>query len=268
MKKRNWRTMAAAHLRTSSGSMTVEEGVILAVKTLRKKVLDSGQNKGVIAAPYDPIPLALSLGVVDVRAAALGFDGHVIQEGPRIVVEYDASIASRQRKRFTIAHEVGHLLLWNASGGVKRIAARRSTEKSEVEELCNKLAAEILAPKSEVLSLWKASDARLHNATKSDFIIELARHFDISVNFAAVRFKELCFPCGGVGLINTADRRFEWAHRIRGKDWLLCALLRALPARTETGTDSYSVDIAQGVQMIPFEWRSLSHNRYLIVSSA
>jgi hypothetical protein len=203
-----------------------------------------------------------------VRAAELGFDGHVIQEGSRIFVEYDVSIASRQRKRFTIAHEVGHLILWNASGGIKKITARRSAEKSEVEELCNKLAAEILAPKSEVLSLWKTSAARLRTASKSDFIIELAQRFDISVNFAAVRFKELCFSRGGVGLINIADRRFEWAHRIRGKDWLLTAMLRVLPTRGASGVDGYSVDIAEGIETIPFEWKNLANGRCIIVTSA
>jgi hypothetical protein len=182
--------------------------------------------------------------------------------------EFTVTPASRQRKRFTIAHEVGHLVLWNASGGIKKIAARRSTQKSEVEELCNKLAAEILAPQSEVLSLWRTSAAKMRTASKSDFILELAQRFDISVNFAAVRFKELCFPRGGVGLINIADRRFEWAHRIRGKDWLLTALLRVLPSRGESGIDGYSVDIAEGIATIPFEWKNLANKRCLIVTSA
>jgi hypothetical protein len=268
MKKRNWHTNAAAHLRAQSVAESGEEGIVRSVAALRKKVLGDGQNAGVGAAPYDPIPLALSLGATDVRPADLGFDGHVIQEGTRILVEYDSSIASRQRRRFTIAHEVGHLILWNASGGIKKIAARRSTEKSEVEELCNKLAAEILAPQAEVLSLWKASAARMRTALKSDFIVELAQRFDISVNFAAIRFKELCSSRGGVGLINNADRRFEWAHRVRGKDWLLTALLRVLPTRAESGTDSYSVDVAGGIETIPFEWKNISSTRCLIVTSA
>lgn len=268
MKTRNWRTTAAAQLRMHSAAETVEEGIVRSVAALRRKVLEAGQSRGVSTPPYDPIPLAFSLGAEDVRPAALGFDGHVVQEGSRILVEYDESIASRQRRRFTIAHEVGHLIIWNAVGGIKKMAARRSTTKSEVEELCNKLAAEILAPRSEVLSLWRSSAARTRSGSKSDFIVELARHFDISVNFAAVRFKELCFPRGGVGLINMADRRFEWVHRIRGKDWLLTSLLRVLPTRGEAGIDSYSVDVAHGIATIPFEWKNLANSRCLIVTSA
>ena len=194
MKTRNWCTKAADHLRTQCGVKSVEDAVVRSVASLRKKVIEDGQSKGVATTPYDPIPLAFALGASDVRAADLGYDGHVIQEKERILVEYDSSIASRQRRRFTIAHEVGHLILWNASGGITKVGARRSTKKSEVEELCNKLAAEILAPQAEVLSLWKTSAARMRTALKSDFIIELAQRFDISVNFAAVRFKEICFP--------------------------------------------------------------------------
>jgi hypothetical protein len=108
----------------------------------------------------------------------------------------------------------------------------------------------------------------MRTAFKSDFIVELAQRFDISVNFAAVRFKELCFPRGGVGLINVADRRFEWAHRIRGKDWLLTALLRVLPNRGASGVDGYSVDIAEGIETIPFEWKKLENGHCIIVTSA
>ena len=268
MKKRNWRTIAAAQFLAKCGTVTIEKGIEHSVAVLRTEALRAGHGKGISGAPYDPTPLAFWLGASDVRAADLGFDGHVIQDGDRILVEYDVGIASRRRRRFTIAHEVGHLMLWKASGGIKKVAARRSTGKSEVEELCNKLAAEILAPKAEVLSFWKSSPARLGTGTKSDFVIEMTQRFDISVNFAALRFKEVCVQRGGVGLINIADRRYEWVHRIRGKEWLLTALLRVLPRRGDSGRDSYSVDIAAGIGAIPFEWKSLSNNRFLIVTSA
>ena len=268
MKTRNWRSVAARQLVATTGATNVEEAIVRSVSRWRSTALANGQCKGTTSAPYDPTPLAFVLGAFDVRSADLGFDGHVIQEGERVIVEFDNSIASHQRKRFTVAHEVGHLILWNAAGGIRRVAVQRNFRKSEIEELSNKLAAEILAPRSEVLSLWKSSPARIGDNQRTEFISALARHFDISLNFAAVRFKESCLKSAGVGLVNVSRRRFEWAYRIREQDRFLTVLLRILPTRGSNGRDSYFADTPRGIHAIPFEWQQLSSGFCLVVTLA
>ena len=260
-----WRTKASASLLTQTGAKTVEEGIVRIINRVKQDAFDKGYTKGTLAPPYDPTPLALVLGASDVRPASLGFDGHVLVEDGKVVVEYDEAAKSPKRMRFTIAHEVGHLALWHVSHDRRRMPARRSPAGSEIEELCNKLAAEILAPRGDVRKLWRAS-LEGGSFSKSDFVLKLADRFDISLNFAGVRFKEVCGPRAGVGLLNIPEKRFEWCHGITARFRLLTGLIASLPSLQRVGTNSYSVDTATGIRMIPFEWKQLSDGKYLVIT--
>src|SRR5439155_1761309 len=106
---------------------TVEKGVVRLVAEIKRNAFDRGHTDGTQSPPYDPKPLAIVLGASDVRAAALDFDGHVMVENGKVIVEYDQSARSAKRKRFTIAHEVGHLALWNVTSEKRKLSAQRST---------------------------------------------------------------------------------------------------------------------------------------------
>ena len=201
--------------------------------------------------------------VVDSKNA--GFDGHVMEENGKMVVEYDNATGSGRRRRFTIAHEVGHLALWEVTSNKRKLPARRSAAGSEIEQLCNKIAAEILAPLDEVTKL-NVFSAR-EGLSKAELILKLTEHFDISLNFAALRFKEVSKRHIGVGLLSVPEKRFEWCHGIASRFMLLNRLIVALPSRQAVGASSYSIDSSTGISMIPFEWKSLSDGRYLIVTS-
>ena len=113
-------------------------------------------------------------------------------------MEIDNGTISRQRSRFTLAHEVGHLALWKVGGKVVKTASRRNSRQSEIEELCNRIASEVLAPQSEVLEQAAAPKAKndLFNRlnappqkqtglqTVLDSIVNVSQVFDVSLHFS------------------------------------------------------------------------------------
>ncbi len=262
-----WRTKAAACLLRETGASTVEEGVSRIVQAAKKAAFEQGYSVGTLRPPYDPKPLALVLGAKEVRRAALGFDGHVAREADGLIIEYDSENRSRRRLRFTVAHEVGHLALWKATRDVRKLPARRSPKGSEIEKLCNKIGAEILAPRNEVKVLWGDANARSAVQSKADFILRLSETFDISLNFAAIQFREVCSPGLGIALINLPHRRYEWCHGVPSKYRLLQGLLEKLGNAESFGADSFFVGTSYGVRMVAYHWRKIAEAYFLILFS-
>ncbi|MCW2272410.1 ImmA/IrrE family metallo-endopeptidase [Pseudomonas sp. JUb96] len=72
---------------------------------------------------------------------------------------------------FTLAHEVAHL--WIGESGVSDIPSPKDFMPGKnVESFCNSVAAEMLVPKDEFLSLWSGSD--------SEALDRSSRHFKVS----------------------------------------------------------------------------------------
>lgn len=92
--------------------------------------------------PIDLPRLATMLGVESITYTRLFEDGRLETDGTRarILVREDCAVA---RQRFTIAHELGHLLLTQPG----QIAVeRRLTTDNDVERFCDQFAAALLLP--------------------------------------------------------------------------------------------------------------------------
>lgn len=94
------------------------------------------------------------------------------------------------RKRFTVAHELGHFLLpfhdknaQCASSDLKAIKSNSPNQTKEVE--ANRFAIELLAPKEQVRTLLKP-----HKTPDITQILDLHKRFKISKEAAARRFIE------------------------------------------------------------------------------
>ena len=84
---------------------------------------------------------------------------------------------NRGRRRFTIAHELGHAVIEGLGSG-------RPRHGRELETICNMIAAELLLPRKVVQPfLVKPNLVAL---------FRLAQVFDVSLRTAAIRCKELC----------------------------------------------------------------------------
>lgn len=132
-----------------------------------------------------PVDLAAILQAVDISVQpaelggeALGYAVH-INERPLILVERGLSLT---RKRWTIAHELGHCLL---PGHIGKLARNGHTGKIERE--ANRFAAELLMPVKMVASWWE----RCRRRGRDEAIKQMAWDFQVSRQAMEIRLKEL-----------------------------------------------------------------------------
>lgn len=131
--------------------------------------------------PIDVFDLARRLGVAEIRPAPLVEDGRldVTPHSIRILVRGDLSPT---RRRFTIAHEIAHLIIGE---GAIRIDKRYGTPRDTTERLCDQIAAGILLPYRWVADHYSGRSVSL--AT----VRELAQKADVSMGAAVVRLQEV-----------------------------------------------------------------------------
>lgn len=126
------------------------------------------------------------------------------------------------RKRFSIAHELGHVLFYrHAPTSKARQFASGAKAPDEEERLCNVAAEEILMPCTVVQKALVATEG-------AERVISLARHCEVSVEASLVRVAPFWAARGEVQL---------WEYR---GTWKL-ALARRL-GRTRTSLATFAVD--------------------------
>ena len=132
--------------------------------------------------PVDIEGLAESLGIRLSENPNLIEDGRVdvSEEGIAIALRADLSPV---RRRFTLGHELGHLIL--PCPGRTLTAQRSPWSHSDEERLCDEIAAALLMPRSWLQHRYQS---RVHNLST---IRHLAHQADVSIGAALVRLKEL-----------------------------------------------------------------------------
>lgn len=136
--------------------------------------------------------LAKDLGIsVKVSTLKTGVSGLIQREGGIYKIKLNR-YESRERQRFTLAHEISHYLLHrdlidkNENGIVDNVLYR-SGEAANVEYEANKLASCIVVP-SEVL----IEELEAHSDYESTAQVEiLARRFEVSKAAMEIKFEEL-----------------------------------------------------------------------------
>ena len=123
--------------------------------------------------------LAGSLGVRGITVTQMNFDGGVFEDSSGLHVRLNSE-SSPRRRRFTLAHEIAHLIIDRGSAR----GARRSHGCTELERECDLVAAELLMPLDELQG--KASEAASTGA-----LLAIADCFSVSPQAAAVRLNEL-----------------------------------------------------------------------------
>lgn len=124
--------------------------------------------------------LARRLGVSRIIEQRLPFEGGLFRlDHGELVVKLNSD-SSFVRKRFTLAHEIGHLLL-------ETVPAFRSTRRTDaaLERTCDLIAAELLMPAAE------ASDfIRGLGSPSPEKLREIASKFTVSLQTAAIRVRD------------------------------------------------------------------------------
>lgn len=148
------------------------------VKSLPVDVLNICEKEGIIVRSFS---FARERGIIEamgLESATVGNDGLAFSLRGKPVILYDDE-KTVQRQRFTIAHELGHII--NGDVGRKPTCRNRepSDDDSSIETCANIVAARILSPACVLWALQVSSPQ------------EIARLCDISMPAAHWRFQRL-----------------------------------------------------------------------------
>ncbi len=177
------RGVGAKRLLASAGNpSTIEEAIRLVVKDLLQDVT---------VAPTDLESLKYRLNIKEFCAEDVPFSGELRRNGKRLKIIYSIHL-SEERRRFTIAHEMGHALL-------EKTGRNCPKSGSDIERLCDMLAAEILMPKDVFLE-------KIGCDLSIGRLFELKRIFRASL--LAVAFR--CFEFKGASVFEVENNNIRW----------------------------------------------------------
>lgn len=127
--------------------------------------------------------------------------GFILRDGKLSVIGIN-TLTSRRRQRFTIAHELGHMLLHDGRPLIvdhsirvnfRNDTSSAATDDEEIE--ANTFAAALLMPRPLMLSHLKAYLTGMTQSggsiSREDLIAKLAREFDVSVEAMGYRLINL-----------------------------------------------------------------------------
>jgi Zn-dependent peptidase ImmA (M78 family) len=157
-----------------------------AIESARDLVMRVGHRDG----PIDVIRLAHEAGVRVIEPANITADGYLgRQPDGTLVIRYRSQNAGN-RNRFTIAHEIAHLVLANVQESNNRHDAVSIVPNPEEETAVNRIAAELLMPAG---AISRALEVRGRDICYPRWRIvqSIARTFEVSTTALAFRLLEL-----------------------------------------------------------------------------
>ena len=172
------------------------------IETLVRRLL---REHGVISPPIPVEQIAQNLGA---EVCYMPFEGEgevsgmLYRDLDQKVIGVN-SLHHPNRQRFTIAHEVAHLLLHKGTGipidktlfiNLRDTASSKATDPNEIE--ANRFAAELLMPRQMLLNDVKDQGIDLEN---EDDLLNLARRYRVSI-------QAFTFRLANVGLVSLPER--------------------------------------------------------------
>ena len=160
--------------------------------------------------PKAPEELAAHLGISIRESAMDGCDGWCLTRGKRAIIRINGSL-SPTRRRFTLAHELGHLIL-----GIPAIVGESYEEMlasdSDEERHVNELASALLIPKDIAKKFLPDLPVVAGTLTK------LAKKANVSQLMAAIRVCNLATEIGlknaSVVLFDDDQVRWQWSKTL------------------------------------------------------
>jgi Zn-dependent peptidase ImmA (M78 family) len=125
----------------------------------------------------------------------LNASGALLKEGKGLKIVYSSDLAGG-RRRWTIAHELGHALF-------EMTGPRAPRRGRELERMCDMIAAELLMP-------WDCFGQHVRGGVSAEGILRLARSFQTSVSATAIR----CAEVTGVSVFETERRSVRWGYGV------------------------------------------------------
>lgn len=154
------------------------------------------RSLGITEPPIPVDELADSVGALIVRNNFDGSEsGFTLRDGERIIIGINTR-TSRKRQRFSIAHEIGHVVLHPLTTLIVDHSVRMDwrdgvsslgTNKQEIE--ANAFAAALLMPQDMIINRVKGYTSQV--SSREGLISDLARVFDVSTEAMGFRLINL-----------------------------------------------------------------------------
>ncbi len=132
--------------------------------------------------PVDLSQLAKKMAIDEILDATMAEDGRLELRDQRAIIYVRADV-SRERRRFTIAHELAHRLLMHRTAPA--VAYRRRLTGDNLERLCDDIAAAVLLPRQWVETEYIGSPQRL------DTVRRMGTAASASLSASLVRLREV-----------------------------------------------------------------------------
>lgn len=154
--------------------------------------------------------IAYTRGALVQYAPLTGAEARISIVGDRAVITIAESISNRHRRRFSIAHELGHFELHRrqlprsscTTDDLNSWSSKGTSRDPERE--ANTFAAVLLLPETFFTALCDEADPSL------DYVSELAARFDVSLTATALRY--IHFAEATCAVVYCRDGRIEWAQ--------------------------------------------------------
>lgn len=193
-KRSNWTGAAARRLLKAAGNPPTIEAAI--------RIIVSKFIEDVPCPPTDLDVIMPRLNISGVYSEDLPISGELRRNGNGLKIVC-SSLLSPMRRRFTIAHEMGHAIFEKTGRNCPRSG-------EQLERLCDMLATEILMPTSIFLNY-------LGPKPSLKKIFELSNLFNTSLTATAIRCSEL----GRVSVLEVSAMGINWSYgavrKVEGK---------------------------------------------------
>lgn len=148
-------------------------------EALARHILSQTQQA---SPPTDLERVVISLGGIEVREERIDADGYLLEFGPESAEILIRSDANPHRQRFTLAHELGHVMLSR-----RLIGTCRNISPRNIERWCDQFAASLLMPAKWITQLVGSFD----ELSKSNTLVCGNFQLDVSRNAFYRRINEL-----------------------------------------------------------------------------
>jgi Zn-dependent peptidase ImmA (M78 family) len=157
--------------------------------------------------PIDPYKVARAHGVLVIERVAEGCDGCILIEGDAAAILVNSSVATVERRRFTVAHELGHFALHRDVLQFRRESLNEIEQETDsgLDAEANAFGSALLMPTVSVDRGFSRREPTLYVAD------EMREHYLVSSTAAALRLTKRSHYAGA--LVLAKDGRIVWVAR-------------------------------------------------------
>lgn len=176
-------TVGAGIRWTNSSALALAGGAdpVAAVQEAAQSLVLKAREAGWAGPPFNPLKIVEMLGAKTAANAVIA-DARLLVSPSGPVVEYNPQ-QPRERMRFSIAHEVAHMLFPDWRDEVRNRGGSTSADDWQLEMLCNIAASEFVMPIGSL-------PAGMESATIEDLMRE-RRRYDVSTEAFLIRFAKV-----------------------------------------------------------------------------